>query len=140
NAGLHAAWGALLALAHRDATGAGCHVEAAMVDAALSITAEQVVEHSATGVRLARAGNRGPAAAPQNLYDCADLDEHGREPARVAIAVATDDQWAALRGVLGDPEWAADPGLATHAGRAAAHDVLDEHLAAWCAPRRAAEV
>lgn len=140
NAGLHAAWGALLALAHRDATGAGCHVEAAMVDAALSITAEQVVEHSTTGVRLARAGNRGPAAAPQNLYDCADLDEHGREPARVAIAVATDDQWAALRGVLGDPEWAADPGLATHAGRAAAHDVLDEHLAAWCAPRRAAEV
>ncbi|MDQ2678903.1 MAG: CoA transferase, partial [Actinomycetota bacterium] len=98
NAGLHAAYGLLLGLAQRDRTGAGVQVEAAMVDAALSITAEQVVEHSTTGVRLERAGNRGPVAAPQNLYDCEGVDEHGREPNRVAVAVATDDQWQALRG------------------------------------------
>ncbi len=140
NAGLHAAYGLLLGLAHRDATGAGSHVEAAMLDAALSITAEQVIEHSAHGVRLARDGNRGPAAAPQNLYDCADSDERGREPARVAIAVATDDQWSALCSALGDPSWSRDAALADHAGRAAAHDTIDEHLRAWCLDHDADDV
>ncbi|UDY36715.1 CaiB/BaiF CoA-transferase family protein [Dermatobacter hominis] len=140
NAGLHAAYGLLLALAQRDATGTGCQVEAAMVDAALSITAEQVVEHSTSGVRLARDGNRGPAAAPQNLYECADADEYGREPARVAVAVATDEQWTALRGALGDPDWAADPSLDDHAGRRAAHDLIDDRLREWCASRTADEV
>ncbi len=140
NAGLHAAYGLLLALAHRDETGVGCQVEAAMVDAALSITAEQVVERSANGVRLERTGNRGPAAAPQGLYDCADLAEYGREPARVAIAVADDHQWTALRGALGEPDWAAGAALGCHDGRVAAHDEIDEHLAAWCAGRTAEEV
>lgn len=140
NAGLHAAYGLLLALAHRDATGAGCQVEAAMIDAALSITAEQVVEHAAYGALLGRTGNRGPAAAPQNLYDCADLDEYGREPNRVAVAVATDAQWAALVTALGDPAWATDAALADHAGRVAAHDEIDHHLQAWCGVRTADEV
>ena len=35
-------------------------VEAAMVDAALNIAAEQVIEHSAYGALLQRDGNRGP--------------------------------------------------------------------------------
>jgi crotonobetainyl-CoA:carnitine CoA-transferase CaiB-like acyl-CoA transferase len=140
NAGLHGALGLLVALAHRDATGAGCHVEAAMIDAALSITAEQVVEHSACGVRLERAGNRGPAAAPQDLYDCGDPSDDRDEPARVAIAVATDEQWAGLRRALGDPPWAADPALATHAGRDAARDLIDGHLRPWCATRAADEI
>ena len=39
-----------------------------MVDAALNVAAEQVIEHSAYGALLERAGNRGPTAAPQNLY------------------------------------------------------------------------
>ena len=140
NAGLHAAYGLLLALAHKERTGAGVQVEAAMVDAALSITAEQVVEHSVTGVCLERAGNRGPMAAPQNLYDCAGLDEHGREPSRVAVAVATDEHWQALRAALGDPDWAAAPELATHAGRVAAHDAIDARLQAWTGERDADEV
>src|SRR5690606_35722653 len=41
---------------------------------------------------------------------------------------------------LGQPAWATDPGLATHAGRRARHDELDEHLARWCAARGADEV
>ena len=39
-----------------------------MVDAALNVAAEQVIEYSAYGVLLQRDGNRGPTAAPQNLY------------------------------------------------------------------------
>ena len=56
NAGVHALNGLLLALEHRRRTGQGVFVEAAMVDAALSISAEQVIEYSAYG---AAAGTRG---------------------------------------------------------------------------------
>lgn len=137
NAGLHALVGLLLALEHRDRTGEGGLVEAAMVDAALNVTAEQVIEHSAYGALLQRAGNRGPMAAPQNLYLSADEDHKGRRDSWVAIAVETDAQWTVLGRALGDPDWATDPALATAAGRVAAHDAIDEHLQAWCDERSA---
>lgn len=49
NAGLHALFGLQLALEHRDRTGEGGLVEVSMLDAALNIAAEQVIEHSPTG-------------------------------------------------------------------------------------------
>ena len=111
NAGLHAVSGLLLAVEHRRRTGEGVLVEATMVDAALNIAAEQIVEHSAYGALLTRDGNRGPVAAPQNLYLSADADDAGERDSWVAIAVATDEQWAALRDALGQPAWAMDDGL-----------------------------
>lgn len=140
NAGVHAANALLLALEHRRRTGEGVFVEAAMVDAALSISAEQVIEYSAYGALLERAGNRGPAAAPQNLYLSADIDEFGRLDSWVAIAVATDDQWVKLCRAIGSPSWATDPGLTTHAGRSEHHDLIDEQLAAWCQRRSRDEI
>ena len=140
NAGLHALFGLQLALEHRDRTGEGGLVETAMVDAALNIAAEQVIEHSAYGALLGRAGNRGPRAAPQNLYQVAGVNDYGFEDCWVAIAVETDDQWHALRHALGDPQWAADPALTTEAGRRRAHDVIDENLQVWCRDRSADEV
>ena len=118
NAGVHALNALLLALEHRRRTGQGVLVEAAMVDAALSISAEQIIEYSAYGALLQRAGNRGPTAAPQNLYRSADVDEFGRLDSWVAIAVATDEQWERLCGALGSPSWATDPKLSTDAGTA----------------------
>ncbi|MDR3657944.1 MAG: CoA transferase [Mycobacterium sp.] len=140
NAGMHALNGLLLALEHRRRTGQGVLVEAAMVDAALSISAEQVIEYSAYGALLQRAGNRGPTAAPQNLYRSADIDEFGRLDSWVAIAVATDDQWERLCGALGSPSWAARPELSNEAGRRANEDVIDERLAAWCEHRSADDI
>jgi crotonobetainyl-CoA:carnitine CoA-transferase CaiB-like acyl-CoA transferase len=140
NAGLHALFGLMLALDNRDRTGEGSLVEAAMVDAALNITAEQVIEYSAYGALLSRTGNRGPCAAPQNLYQAAGDDEDGKDDSWVAIAVATDDQWSALRGALGEPQWAADPELATASGRARHHDRIDDHLQQWCRERSAEQV
>ncbi|WP_254848398.1 CaiB/BaiF CoA-transferase family protein [Mycobacterium sp. SP-6446] len=135
NAGVHALNGLLLALEHRRRTGEGVLVEAAMVDAALSISAEQIIEYTAYGALLERAGNRGPAAAPQNLYRAADIDEFGRLDSWVAIAVTNDEQWESLCGALGSPPWATDPALSTEAGRRAHQDSIDEHLAAWCEQR-----
>jgi crotonobetainyl-CoA:carnitine CoA-transferase CaiB-like acyl-CoA transferase len=135
NAGVHALNGLLLALEHRRRTGQGVLVEAAMVDAALSISAEQIIEYSAYGSLLQRMGNRGPTAAPQNLYLSADIDEFGRLDSWVAIAVATDDQWERLCRALGSPSWATDPRLSTEAGRRAHHGLIDDQLAAWCEDR-----
>jgi crotonobetainyl-CoA:carnitine CoA-transferase CaiB-like acyl-CoA transferase len=137
NAGLHALTGLLLALEHRDRTGEGCLVEAAMVEAALNVSAEQVIEHSAYGALLERAGNRGPLAAPQGLYQAAAPDGDGRDDSWVAIAVASDEQWRAFRRALGEPVWAADHQLDTAAGRATAHDLIDEYVAPWCRDRPA---
>ncbi len=132
--GAHATIALLQALWHRARTGEGMLVEVPMVAGALNMAAEQVAHHSATGELLPRDGNRGPAAAPQNLYRCVDPPLHG-EHRHVAIAVASDAQWQALRGVLDDPAWAADAALDDHLGRRAQHDRIDGELAAWCAVR-----
>lgn len=54
--------------------------------------AEQVIEFSAYGALLSRAGNRGPKGAPQNVYRTADTDGRGGSDSWVAIAVETDTQ------------------------------------------------
>ena len=130
-AGMHAALAALLALIQRDHDGEGRLVESVMVEAVLNVAAEQVIERSRTGEILSRDGNRGPGAAPQGLYRCAGDD------AWVAVAVADDGQWAGLRRVMGDPPWAADPGLTRAAGRRDAHDRIDAELSAWTAGQQA---
>ncbi|VBA54829.1 CaiB/BaiF CoA transferase family protein [Mycobacterium pseudokansasii] len=135
NSGVHAVSALLLALEHRRRTGQGVLVEAAMVDAAANIAAEQIIEYTAYGAVLQRTGNHGPVAVPQNLYRTADIDEFGRLDSWVAIAVATDEQWQHLCAALGSPSWATEPALATADGRRAHEDVIDDHLAPWCASR-----
>ena len=127
NGGMHAAFAALVGLARRDRTGEGCFVEAPMVEAAFGVAAEMVIEWTAYGNQLAREGSRSPWAAPQGLYPCP-----GREQ-WLTVSVVSDEQWTALVDVLGKPDWALDPELATLAGRRAHHDLLDQHLAAWAA-------
>ena len=132
-AGIHAMVGVLAALEQRRRTGEGQLIEVPMIDVVLNVTAEQTIEHSAYGRSLRRDGNRGPHAAPQGAYRCGpdDADDW------VALAVHGDDDWAALTEAVGRDDWAADPDLATAAGRHAAADRLDEGLAAWCAARDA---
>ena len=132
-AGQHAAFALLVALEERDRTGAGMLLEVPMVESALATATGPIVEAEAYGVVQGREGNRGPVAAPQGVYACA-------EPERwVAVAVATDEQWRALCDVLERGDLAADPDLADHAGRRAAGDRLDEALAPWVADRPAAD-
>ncbi|HEY7053567.1 MAG TPA: CoA transferase [Mycobacterium sp.] len=140
NAGIHALNGLLLALAHRRRTGEGSLVEAAMVDGAINIAAEQVIEYTAYGTLLQRSGNRGPTAAPQNLYQTNEIDEFGRDDSWVAIAVATDDHWQRLCAAIGDPAWATSPDLATAVGRSDHHDLIDKHLSDWCRKRTGDEI
>jgi crotonobetainyl-CoA:carnitine CoA-transferase CaiB-like acyl-CoA transferase len=122
--GMHAAFAILTALHQRDTTGVGCMIEASLVESALNLAAEEVLEFSAFGRVGERLGNRSRERAPQGVYRCAG-DERW-----IAVSVA-DDQWPALVDVLGAPEWAQDPALSTVAGRFDAHDGLDEHLTEW---------
>jgi crotonobetainyl-CoA:carnitine CoA-transferase CaiB-like acyl-CoA transferase len=133
-AGMHAVIAALLALGHRDRHGGGHLVESVMVEAALNAAAEQVIEHSVSGIVLGRNGNRGPGAAPQGLYPCAGSDRW------LALAVADDTHWDALRAVLGEPAWADDPRLRTAGGRRATHDLIDDELRSWTKDRDADEL
>ena len=125
--GMHGVFALLMALEHRRRTGEGQLVEATLLEPALNVAAEQVIEYSAYGTLLTRMGNRSPYAAPQGVYSCADPDE------RLALAVASDAQWHALCSVIGAADWAASPALATLAGRRAAHDAIDKRLSAWLA-------
>ena len=121
---MHAVVAALVALAARDADGQGRAVESVMIEAALNVTAEQVIEHDLTGAVLGRHGARGPEAAPQGVYRCAGEDRW------VAVAVADDAQWAALRQLAG---WAEDPRYSSSEGRFAHQDELDRLLEGWLA-------
>lgn len=133
-AGMHTVVATLLALTERERTGQGSHVESVMVEAALNVGAEQVVEYSATGQLTGREGNRGPTAAPQGVYRC-----HG-EDSWVAIAVENDDQWSVLAQLLGDPDWAAADGLDSEVGRRRRHDEIDVRLETWTSDRSAEAV
>lgn len=122
--GMNAAFALLLALGERERTGQGQLIEVPLVEGALNLAAEQVIEHSAYGTLLMRAGNRGPYAAPQGVYRCADAEQC------VALAVATDAQWQALCALVA-PEWASDAQFATAEARRAAHDAIDGRIEAW---------
>jgi crotonobetainyl-CoA:carnitine CoA-transferase CaiB-like acyl-CoA transferase len=138
-AGMHAAFALLVALAEREAKGAGVHVECTMVEGALNAAAEQLIEFTATGNLLHREGNRSPEAAPQGLYPCRGHDAT-TSPRWLALSVATDAQWAALKAVLGNPAWTRASAFDTHRGRRAAHDRIDAMLRPWAATCEFAEV
>jgi crotonobetainyl-CoA:carnitine CoA-transferase CaiB-like acyl-CoA transferase len=76
---MHAVFATLLALQHRDRSGAGHLVEVPMIECALNTAAEPLLEHGAYGVVLGRTGNRGVGAVLQDVY-----------------AVAGDDAWIAV--------------------------------------------
>ena len=109
-----------------------------MVESALNVAAEQVVEWSAYGNLMQREGNRSLLAAPQGLYPCAD-GQPGMEK-WLALSVVNDAQWRALRSALGDPEWAMDSAFETRAGRREAHDAIDERLRDWTRKRERAVI
>jgi crotonobetainyl-CoA:carnitine CoA-transferase CaiB-like acyl-CoA transferase len=58
----------------------------------------------------------------------------------LALSVADDAQWRALRSALGNPDWAMDAALDTREGRRAAHDAVDERLCEWTRTRERAEL
>ena len=127
--GMHTAFAAMLALHHQRRTGEGQLLEVPLIEPALNIAAEQVIEYSAYGKYLSRSENRGPCAAPQGVYACAGDNAH------IALAVTDDPQWNALVALMGRPAWARAEELSEASGRRARHDLIDEQLRAWFSDR-----
>lgn len=137
-AGAHTALATLVALARGEQSGHGHLVESTLAETALNLAAEPVIEWTAYGNLMQRAGNRSPLAAPQGLYPCTgDMTPTG---GWIAISITTDAQWRALCSLLGDPDWSADPALDSREGRRAAHDLIDERLREWTRTRERAEL
>jgi crotonobetainyl-CoA:carnitine CoA-transferase CaiB-like acyl-CoA transferase len=127
-AGLHAAFAAVAALMIRDRDGTALHVESTMVESALNVAAEMLVEYSRNGVEMRRDGNRGPGAAPQGVYRCRGDDEW------VALAATDNTARTSLARLLGLPE----PGATEAAWREQADDI-DKLISDWTTRRSVAE-
>ena len=124
-AGLHASFAVLLALEERRQSGKGKLLEVAMIDAALNVAAEALVEFSATGILMERVGNSSYGLAPQGVYPCSEHETW------VGISAATDEQWQALAQAIGQAGLANDPTLATWQDRWRRRDELDEAISEW---------
>lgn len=133
-AGLHAAFCAIAALEVRDRIGRGIAVESTMVEAAINVAAEALVEASRDGVTPMRDGNRGPGASPQGVYPCADGDSW------VAIAVLGDEDWPRFARLVGRLDLADDPGLQGEFARRGRADEIDAAIRSWTASHSAARV
>lgn len=122
------------ALAHRDRTGEGQHIDMAQAEAAVHFLAPEATAWLNGRTLPSAKGNRDAAMAPHGVYRCAGEDRW------VAIAVEDDAAWRALCGTMGQSALADDPKLARLAGRQANEDALDVHIAAWTQTLEAEEV
>jgi crotonobetainyl-CoA:carnitine CoA-transferase CaiB-like acyl-CoA transferase len=123
NCSAHAAFAVLLALSQRANTGEGAHIEVALAEACLAVTADQVIEYSGAGVLVTRDGSRRRDAAPQGIYAA-------RDGKWLAVSVPGDDVWAKVAVAL-NPDSRVDlAAYATSEQRAGAAAEIDAVLEA----------
>ena len=124
--------GVMMALYHRQSTGQGQHVEAALLPTCLMMTNAMLIERELLQVDKPRMGNRGTSVAPCDLYEVDD--------GWVLLQVAGQPmfkRWCRLMGRLDlfdDPRFADDDLRWEHG------DVLNDIMQGWCAGRKKAEV
>jgi len=108
--GLYGALGALAALYERQRTGAGRHVDVAMLDSLVSLLESVAMRALHSDDAIEPLGNDHALSAPFGTYRTADGE--------IAIAIANDPLFARFAEALGRPEWPSDPRFATDAKRA----------------------
>lgn len=140
-AGLHAAFGILLGLYHRDRQrepsasqpGPGQVVDVAIYESVFNMMESLLPEFAAAGVIRQRAGSTVTGIVPSNTYRCRD-DQY------VLIGGNGDSIWRRLMEAAGRPDLASDPRLATNAGRVQHEAEVDAAIAAFTATLTATEV
>jgi len=134
-AGISAAAALCAALLYRRRTGRGRWVEVAQRESMASLIGEFFVGFSMNGRQPPLLGNRHRSMAPHGCYPCAGPPEADW----LAIAVASDAEFADLCRVMGRAELAADPRFADVVSRYRHQDELDEVISAWTKTRTPAE-
>ncbi len=129
--GKDAVIGILAALAARERTGHGDHVEVDLMSSLLGGLVNQAGSYLATGTAPSRMGNQHPSIAPYETLHCAD--------GLIAVACGNDGLFTKLAEVLEQPELADDPRFATNPQRVANRAALIEALEATLSQATVAE-
>lgn len=114
--GLYASVAVLAALAHRERTGKGQHIDLALLDVQIACLANQAANYLIGGVVPRRMGNAHPSIVPYQDFPTAD--------GHMIIAIGNDGQFASFCRTVGQPEWAADERFATNPQRVSNRDEL----------------
>lgn len=109
--GLHAVAGILAAVAWRERSGEGQHIDLALLDVQVSCLANQAQNYLVTGQSPTRLGNAHPSIVPYQSFPTADGE--------MILAVGNDSQFASFCSAAGRPEWAQDSRFSTNAARVA---------------------
>ncbi|MBX3705520.1 MAG: CoA transferase [Pseudomonadales bacterium] len=138
-AGLHGAVAILAALEARRRSGRGQQVDISQFEVGVNFLGPALLDLFANGRAAKPTANRLPydTAAPHGVYPCLPQGEGVVGERWMAIACLTDAHWQTLAALMGNPEWTADPALATATGRAQT-DWLDTRVADWTRTQDAA--
>jgi crotonobetainyl-CoA:carnitine CoA-transferase CaiB-like acyl-CoA transferase len=115
--------GILAALHHRDRTGQGQVVDAALYESVLQVMEGLVPEYDRMGLIRERSGSILKGIAPSNVYSCKD--------GPFMIGANKDSLWKRLAEAMGRPELGDDPRYATHLARGDNQDELDALINNW---------
>ena len=107
--GLYATIGILAALAHRERTGVGQHIDVGLLDVQVACLANQAMNYLISGSAPRRSGNAHPNLVPYQDFPTAD--------GYMVIAVGNDAQFSRACAVMGLPELAVDPRFVTNKSR-----------------------
>jgi crotonobetainyl-CoA:carnitine CoA-transferase CaiB-like acyl-CoA transferase len=107
--GLNASIALCAALAHRERTGEGQHIDCALLDMAVVVNVTQILSHFCGGKVPQRLGNAHPHIVPYEVFPAAD--------GHMILAVANDAQFQRFCKVAGREDLAADARFATNSQR-----------------------
>ena len=124
-AGRFGAASILAALDYRHRTGKGQYIDLSQFEAGIQFLAPPLLDYVSNRRVLSRNGNRHSHAAPHGVYRCKGEDRW------CAIAVFSDEEWQAMRRVIGDPPWCSDARFATLADRKKNEEDLDRLVEQW---------
>ena len=122
--GVQGAVAIAMALRHRERTGEGQLIELPLTEGFIPTFGEFIFDYTMNGRDTPPQANRHRWHAPHNVYPVRGDDQW------IAIDVGTDDEFAALATVLGNPALASDARFATASARRDHRVELDAVLAA----------
>jgi crotonobetainyl-CoA:carnitine CoA-transferase CaiB-like acyl-CoA transferase len=125
--GTYGVIGVLAALAQRERTGLGQHIDMSLLDSMVGVLANQSLNYLVCGITPHRMGNAHPNIVPYQTFAVRD--------GYVIIAVGSDAQFERLCEFLGLGSLATDAKFATNAARVAHRGELVEKLSAVLAGR-----
>jgi len=129
--GLYASNAILAALAYREHSGVGQHIDIALLDVQVACLANQALNYLVTGTAPERLGNAHPTIVPYQDFPTRD--------GRMILAIGNDSQFGSFCQTAGEPWLAEDSRFATNARRVQNRATLIPLLQRLTAARSTAE-